>query len=474
MKSVLYIAAVMFFYCSCKKLVEIDAPVTSVNVANVFGDDISAISALNGIYTNMSGNGAFSGTNGISLRTGLSADEFGLSSQVSDPNLPLYYRNSLNVNATAGSEFWPSIYRLIFFANSAIEGLESSTSLTPAVKSQLIGEAKFIRSFFYFYLVNLYGDVPLLLSTDYKKASQLSKSSSSAIYNQIIGDLKEAQVLLLDYFPDATLLKPSSDRVRPTRWAAIALLARVYLYVGDWVNAETQSSSIISNNSLFALNNPDIVFLKASLNNKEAIWQLQPINTGWNTEDAKAFIINGSQGNSKPIYLSQGLLNSFEPLDLRVASWIKDTTISNVKYSYPYKYKIATLNSPVSENLMVLRLGEQYLIRSEARSMQNKYQMAIDDINLIRLKHGGLIDPLPPPLTLTAAQKIVLQEKRVELFSEWGHRWFDLKRTTAIDTVMKVAAVQKGSSWQLYQSLYPIPVTDIQQNLNIIQNNGYK
>lgn len=71
-----------------------------------------------------------------------------------------YYTNALSAFLNIGSEYWGGVYNYIFSCNAAIEGLNKSTRLTPSVKQQLIGEAKFIRAFFYFYLVNVYGDVP--------------------------------------------------------------------------------------------------------------------------------------------------------------------------------------------------------------------------------------------------------------------------------------------------------------------------
>jgi hypothetical protein len=177
--------------------------------------------------------------------------------------------------------------------------------------------------------------------------------------------------------------------------------------------------------------------------------------------------------DSKPIYLSQSLLNSFEVGDARRTNWVKDTTISGTTYSYSYKYKLAKQNDPVNEYIMVLRLGEQYLIRAEARAMQGKFQLAIDDVNTIRFRHGGLAIPLSTPANQSAAVDIILHERQVELFSEWGHRWLDLKRTGKADAVMSIAAIAKGGSWQTTDQLYPIPLNDIQKDPKLTQNPGY-
>ncbi len=77
-----------------------------------------------------------------------------------------------------------------------IESLSNFSGLTLSVKQQLIGEAKFMRAFYYFYLVNLYGDAPLVLGTDYTANALIAKSSKEQIYFQIKEDLQEAIGLL--------------------------------------------------------------------------------------------------------------------------------------------------------------------------------------------------------------------------------------------------------------------------------------
>lgn len=473
-KAFFYLFPLFIFMSGCKKLVEINAPVTSVNEANVYTNDATAVAVLTGIYTAMSEpTSVFTGQVSVSLLSGLSADEWKLHTTATDPRLIAYYRNALSVNLAVGSEFWPRIYKFIFYCNAAIEGLTSSTTLTLSVKQQLLGEAKFLRAFFYLYLVNLYGEVPLVLTTDYKINTLKVRSPIAQVYDQMIVDLNEAKELLSIQYLNASLQNYSTapDRVRPTKWAAAALLARVYLYTGDFALAEEQASLLI-NNSLFGLTPLNNVFLK---NSTEAIWQLQPITLGRNTEDAWVFVINAPFSNSKPVHLSQPLLNSFEISDARKTNWVKDTVISSISYSYPFKYKSATLNSSVSEYLTVFRLAEQFLIRAEARArLNNKLSESIADLDVIRLRAQlPLIATTNPTITKTSLLDSILHERQVELFTEWGHRWFDLKRSGKIDGVMTAVAPLKGGSWQSYQQLYPLPFTDLQRNPNLVQNDGY-
>jgi len=124
---------------------------------------------------------------------------------------------------------------------------------------------------------------------------------------------------------------------------------------------------------------------------------------------------------------------------------------------------------------IVLRLAEQYLIRAEARAKQNNLTgtgSAIIDLNVIR-NRAGLSDT-----TITVQENMlnaILLERRKELFTEWGHRWFDLKRTGKIDAVMQAYAPVKGTTWESYKSLYPIAQKQIDLNPGMAgqQNPGY-
>jgi hypothetical protein len=464
----------------CKKLITVSPPETAIAQANVYNADATAIAVLTGIYANISNATPVQpGTiPGLTLYTELSGDELTLWSGVSSLTATAYYTNALTgVLNGYGSEFWANTYPAIFSCNAAIEGLNGSSGLTPAVKQQLLGEAKFMRAFFYFYLVNLYGDVPLALSSDYKINSSLARSSSATVYQQIIADLHDAQQSLSTNFLDASVEQTSSDRVRPTLWAATALLARTYLYNGNWTGADSAASVLIANSSLFGLSPLNNAFLRASLGNNEAIWQLQPVtNNPPNTMDGYVFIIPStglSTGGNFGTYLSSFLINSFEPGDQRLTNWTDTITLSGTTYYYPYKYKINSTDpsTPVTEYLMMLRLGEQYLIRAEARAYEGNVGGAQNDLDSIRSRAGLPGTSASTQSTLLSA---ILHERQVELFAELGHRWMDLKRMTSIDSVMSLVTPQKGGGmWNSYQQLYPVLYNDLQLDPNLQQNPGY-
>lgn len=463
----------------CKKLVDPGSPVSSSRVEGVFDSEASAAAALTGIYTTLSSTNTtdFTGRcfSNISLYPSLSADEL-TSSLTTDTKYSPYYKNALHNSLVSAfnfvtAEYWRIIYPFVYAANSAIEGLEKS-DINATVKRQLMGEAKFIRAFCYFYLVNLFGDVPLLTTSDWQINAYATRTPVAQVYAQIIADLKEANILLSENYLAGDLLRTTTERVRPTKWAAAALLARAYLYTGDWVKAEAQATLVISNTTLFSLPVPASAFLKAT---KEAIWQLKPVGLTAgpdnNTGDGELFVLPaGGPNNSNPVYLSNNFVNSFEPNDLRRTNWVGSVTAGVTTYYYPFKYKVGNVIAPQTEFPVILRLGEVYLIRAEARAQQNNIAGAQADINAIRTRAG-----LP---NTTAADKAslltaVMQERKVELFTEWGQRWFDLKRTGTVDAVMSVATPLKGGTWQSTDQLYPIPLTELNLAPQLVQNPGY-
>jgi len=455
---------------SCKKMLSVPTPDTSISANNVYSNDATAISVLTGIYAQISSQRLTSGgVNSLSLLPSLSADEltlFGGSTNVTYGN---YYINALNSSNLGYLDFWHTFYPYLFFANSAIEEISNSVSLSVPVKQQLLGEAKFVRAFCYYYLLSLYGDVPIVTGTDYTLNSVLPRSPKEQVLALVVSDLKEAQNLLSDTYLDATLLNPTTERVRPTKWVADALLARTYLLLKAYDSAEVQSTAIINNASLYSLDTLNGVFLK---NSNEAIWQLQPVVTGWNSPDAQTLILpaTGPDGYAWPAYLSNTLLNSFEPGDQRKADWIDSIAAGGITYYFPFKYKLNSLTSPVNEYEMVFRLGEQYLIRAESRLQQNNTSGSTSDLNIVRARAG-----LPNTTSSTKEDLMnsILHERQTELFTEWGSRWLDLKRTGSVDSVMNIISPQKGGIWTSTAQLYPIPLSEIQRDPNLTQNPGY-
>ncbi len=300
----------------CKKFVDVPPPVTSLISTSVYNNNATASAGIAGIYNSLllgpTGGGIY--TYGFSAMLGLSADEFEMYPNA-DETLNRLYTNSLSSNPGI-PPYWGHIYNYIYQCNKAIETLNASTGVTASLKDQFIGTAKFARAFCYFYLVNIYGDVPLILGTDYKANSVVSRNTENAVYDQIEMDLKDAQSLLSDQYRslDGSV---TDQRTLPNKGAATALLSRVYLYRQKWADADNSATTAI-NNTMFQLS-ADInkVFLA---NNQEAIWQLEQPNNGFNAPDA-IFLVGlmyyGGPNINYPFLLNNSLIAQFSSSDLR-------------------------------------------------------------------------------------------------------------------------------------------------------------
>lgn len=437
---------------SCKKFVETEPPKNSLVPEAVFKSDDLVSAAILGIYQRMAASGSASGNqNSISTICGLTADEFIGYSAALQP----VYQNQIIAENSSVSAIWGLNYQIIYNANAIIEGLIANNSITPAVKNQVLGEALFIRAFNYFYLVNLFGSIPLQVSTAYKLNSRATRADIATIYAQIVKDLKVAESLLVDNYV-------STERVRPNKSAVYALLARVYLYTGEWENAEYYASKVIEKNTMYRLTAIDQIFLKNSL---ETIWQLMP--PAGSNSPAGSFLILTTVPTL--VSLNPSFAQLFEDNDQRRISWIRTYAGNGVIYHYPFKYKVKS-STTISEYTMVFRLAEQFLIRAEARTQQNNLLGAIADIDQIRNRAGiTLIKNTNSGISQLSLLNAIQKERRVELFGEWGDRWFDLKRTQKLTTELQ----STKPNWKPVYELFPIPQTEINFNPLITQNNGY-
>jgi len=478
---IIFIVFIALSTINCNKLVQVPEPINSVTLSQVFSSDATAEAAVLGIYNNMS---ITQGFFNVSMTTypGESADE--LTDQTSGNELnDVFLSNTLttfNANNTSLQYFWQPAYYNIYCANSVIAGIEASTGMTGNAKIQLTGEAKFIRALCYFYLTNLFGDLPLVLSDDFNKTVLLAKTPRIQVYQQIVDDLLDAIKALPGDFSST-----GGQPIRANKWAAAALMAKVYLYQGNWSGADSAAAAVINSGQFslvplpvnpsdgFPLGSPLMDSDAFEANSPEAILQVQSSAQVYpfTTHDGNFFIVPSSY--TPTMWLTSQLLNAFEVNDLRKLNWLDSAGVGQQggPYYYPFKYKIQTGTPPPNlENLTLLRFAEQYLIRAEAEGNLNQLGAAIDDLNTIRTRAG--LDSIRPPISQDSVLARVRQENRIEFFGELGHRWFDLKRWgMAIDTLRNISYKRGIDSTQL---LYPIPTIELQNDPNLTQNPGYQ
>jgi len=460
----LSIFAISFMIISCEDFVEVETPNYKLNSETVFANDQTAQSALDGIFNQLFNTGfANGGAQSVSFTAGISADNFAVTTTTQE--IVQYHQNQIIPTNSYNLTLWSGAYNLVYMVNAMLAGIEDNPSLSQDLKDSMEGSGKFMRAFTYFYLVNLYGEVPLLLETDYQGNALASRTPTEIIYSQILEDLENAVALLKENYPEG-------DRTRPNRFAAMALLARVHLYLGNWAEAENYSSQVIGASSYYEiLKDPNKVFLA---NSREAIWQISP--RGWgnsftHTREGNLFIKNPT--SNTPVVLSENFLNTFEnPRDKRREDWVNNFITEGDTLFFPYKYKIQYDDSggEITEYSMVLRLAEQYLIRAEARIRLKELREAVKDLNVIKSRAGTpIIQGSQPIITENELLETVTRERRKELFGEWGHRWFDLQRFG----LSEILVDKKNSSWTPMSGLFPIPSSERMKNPNLDQNPGY-
>ncbi|TCC99460.1 RagB/SusD family nutrient uptake outer membrane protein [Pedobacter hiemivivus] len=466
------------FATGCKKYLEIPLPLNKISGSSAFTNDKSAAATISHILGNLAINTEFDGQ-GIGFLTGEYSDE--LTNQSPNADLNAFYRNAITSNLAR--KYWSDFYIHIYNCNLAIEGIRASTSLIN-YKNQWIGEALFLRALLHFYLTNIYGDVPLVTSSDFRINNVLGRTPKTEVYKQIIADLQEAQSLLSTDYRNASGVTTTS-RSRPNKIAATALLARVYLYAGEWAKAEEQANILINDKANYELPAPAQTFLAAS---KETIWSFAIDATTPGQPWVKDYSVYFNDAptvfavsRTLPSYgvtatLSPTLVSSFESTDQRLTTWASRITTTPVAPALPETHYLVTkYKSKVNgvENIVMLRLAEQYLIRAEARAQQNNLigaNAAQADINAVRSRAG-----LTGTAAVTKVEMLesIAKERRTELFTEVGHRFFDLKRTGTIDAVMSVASPLKGGIWTSQKQIWPIPTADINANPNLTQAPGY-
>lgn len=432
---------------ACKKLIEVGVPKTQLTPTQAFSNDQSAVAVISNIYAEF--NAKIDGN--FTPLLGLYADEL-LTTSSESRNLE-YYNGLVSIQNSGNLNIWESLYSVIYQSNALLENIEISPQISVTARSQLKGEALFLRALAFFYLTNIYGDVPALITTQVALTALSYRDSTARIYSQIVSDLTQAKSLLSESYPN-------SDKVRANKWTAVALLSRVYLYQDNWQMADSESSTIINSGIYTPLDNTKDVFKK---NSTEAILQFWTID-GF-TREGPLFI---PQELSVPTYpLTSGLMNSFESGDLRKLNWTDSIVSGAETYYYPFKYKNRSSVTGISqEYLTIFRLSEQYLIRAEARAQQNNINNALEDLNMIR-ERAGLSDIyISDKLTLLAQ---IAHERRVELFCEWGHRFFDLKRYGIINQTLSPLK----TNWSTISALLPIPEYELLNNPNLTQNPGY-
>lgn len=438
----------------CEKALEPDFPEHLLSEDAIFEDTATINAALADIYSGLRDNSPVTGRpTGIAVLLGLYADELDTYSATSETD-NAFYNHTVLPPSSAIFNLWNTSYTLLFKVNSIIEGLRGSP-LGEEEIAPYLGEALFLRGYLHFYLAQIYGDIPYIETTDYIQNASVSRMALEQVYGKMENDLLQAKNLLPD-------IDNSGERTRAAKGTASALLARLYLYNGQWENAWSESNTVISSGNYILQQDLNSVFLKES---PSTIWQLKPEMEGYPTMEAQTFIFDF--GPPFLYALSDDFITDFETGDLRKEVWTREISDGSTSWHHPYKYKQNMYGSISTEYSIQFRLSEQFLIRAEASLNLDRLQEAKQDIDIIR-QRAGL-----QPTSASSAEALrieLMRQRRFEFFSEQGQRWFDLKRTGT--ATQKLQPIKPG--WKDTDVLLPLPQKELLLNPNLNpQNPGY-
>lgn len=441
---------------SCNKLLEIPShPDDKLSDDRVYSDSINVMGALVGLYANIKVGGSGGTIFSVELNRSMGYYSDEVYPTGVGGNADEFLMNEVQVTNGGPSTYWTSCYTGIYQANALLQGITDNTKISPTLQQRAKGEALVVRALYYFHLVNLFGPVPYVISTDYKINAKLPRSSVDSVYGLIISDLTTAIDLLSTTYP-------SAGRARPNQYVARAFLAKVYLYRKEWKKAADMASTVIGN-PVYQLSDLAKMFQDGST---EAIWQVPSVANYGQVADVNYFVPYYPT-DMPTVALTDYQMNAFEPNDQRKIAWTGTSVVNNVTYYYSYKYKNRDISTTPKEFLMFFRLTEQHFIRAEANAQQGLLDTARADLNRIRGRAGLGVTPA---VTKGEVLLAIEHERQTEMFCELAQRWFDLKRTGRANDVLK----NIKAKWNPSDTLLPVPVGEMRNNPFLTQNDGYK
>jgi len=451
-----------------------------------YQNDKQAIQSINGVYNALTFTGA---DNDIWVFGDVASDDAVKGGNPGD-QAEITYIDEFSANSTNGIiiNYWKFVYEAIARANTVIAKIPG-IPMDEALKNRIVGEAKFIRAYSYFNLVNIFGRVPLkLLPQLTPETVNVPLSDVSAIYQQIEKDLTDAAAVL-------PVSYTSGDIGRVTRGAALAMLGKANLYQQKWSAAIGYFQQVEALGIYHLLPNYADNFKLAHENSVESIFEIQHLsnqNPGTGSELNQWLAPSGDGG----YYFDapkQGLVDAFEKSatgevdprldasigrdgqpwlngDIFSASW-SPTGYLTKKHQQPLSEVSAALKGDGDLNYIYMRYADLLLMKAEAFNENSQADSARANLNKVRQRARASYNGTPPAdllADITTLDKDLLatairNERRVELAQEF-HRYFDLMRWGKA-----VAEAALGEKFKYETKRYqPIPQkeTDANQGIN--------
>lgn len=405
------------------------------------------------------------------------------------------------INATL-SDIWQSAYEGINRANYLhqykVKNPAGNTVDFPG-KEAMYGEVYFLRAFYYFSLVRIFGDVPLFVDrrltvTDSKS---LQRAPKEQVYLQIETDLSNAI---------SVLPVTQADKGRVTKYAAQALLGKVYLYHGKYQESAAMLDNVITAGAFSLVNNFDSIFLESGENGPESVFEIQysngqgtydwahptrgqgnfavqmcgvrglvgsadmPYSPGWSfnlpTQNLHDAYAAGDQRRDATLFDVEAYKTANPGLNVsyQVAPY-KNTGYYNKKYQPRKGQSSGQIELNYSNNFRTIRYADVLLMAAEAFNKTGNDATAREYLNLVRRRAFGDNQHDVNSAGTTLYQDI-LNERRLELAME-GERFFDLVRTEKATSVLGPLGFVAGK-----HEVFPIPQAEVDIS-NLSQNPNY-
>jgi len=364
-------------------------------------------------------------------------------------------KNITSANASIAT-LWASIYNTVYIANFILERLPDVPGVKAAERDRVTAVARFLRGYAYFIALHTYGGVPQVLSTSIDENRNIPRATPDEINSLILSDYNAA----LGKLPDV-----ASNPGYASNYAVRAALARFYLYNKDWVNAESLATQVISSNK-YKLDSVYSIIVNKDFPG-ESIFEVAYTIIDDPGTDSNLGLNNLFVGRREIIPSNQVVLSLASTESGDRFSAIKFNSANLTGNDTGWEVAKYGTKDEDNNNVVVFRLGEQYLIRAEARAQQGNVTGAIEDVNVLRKRAKA---PLLSSSTQNQMITTIEEERKFELAFE-GHRWYDLVRTGRASQVMPLFT----SNWKSAYELWPIPQREIQNNPALVgnQNPGY-
>ena len=470
----LTIILVLFQLSGCEAILDKE-PIAILDAGSFFQTENDAVQSINAAYNPLLFNNA--NNNFLWAFAEVTGDAAIPGGDGSRPGIVEMETFSYTPRTEELNSYWKLQFKGITQCNLVLDNIVK-VNMSEGSKNQIIGEALFLRSYYYFLLTQVFGDVPLYLKVTPPDQLKIKKSSKADIYKQISSDCDKAANLL-------PLSHNGSNTGRATKGAALALAAKVSLYVNDYNKVLEYTSKIKALNTYKLVKDYRENFMKLSQNNTESVWEIQHtnlelgvgnfINQWW----ASIKFLGYGFAEVTPLYVSV-----FEPNDPRLKFTVamnndpyfgliyknsfSSTTYSPRKFLQPNSELTQKADGDI--NYPAIRYAEVLLWEAEALIELGRMQEALAPLETVRARaRAQTVVPGTLPAITSTNQVTLRQAVRRERQTELGfelHRFFDLVRWGI--AAESLPGFQKGK-----HEVFPIPQTEIDLNPSLLQNPNY-